>query len=60
MPTEETPQKTDMQTVIATLSEDERLRRDIYRPDKEKFLLFTQMLRRNVMFKNAKITHKPL
>jgi hypothetical protein len=36
----------------------ERLRRDIYRPDTEKFKLFTQMLRANALFKKAKITHK--
>jgi hypothetical protein len=39
-------------------SETERLRRDIYRPDVEKFRLFTQMLRANALFKKAKITHK--
>lgn len=36
----------------------ERLKRDINRSDKEKFLLFAQMLRRGVMLKQAKITHK--
>ncbi len=36
----------------------ERLKRDIYRSDKEKFLLFTQMLRRGIMLKQAKVTHK--
>jgi hypothetical protein len=39
-------------------SEIERLRRDIYRPDMEKFMLFTQMLRVNALYKKAKITHK--
>jgi hypothetical protein len=36
----------------------ERLRRDIYRPDMDKFRLFTQMLRVNTLFKKAKVTHK--
>jgi hypothetical protein len=36
----------------------ERLRRDIYRPDIEKFQLFTQMLRANALFEKAKVTHK--
>lgn len=40
------------------LSEEERLRQDIYRPDLEKLHLFTQMLRINALFKNARITHK--
>lgn len=39
-------------------TEEERLRDDIFRPDMEKFLLFTRMLKRNAMFKKAKITHK--
>jgi hypothetical protein len=39
-------------------TEEERLREDIYRSDMEKLHLFTRMLRRNAMFKNAKITHK--
>ncbi len=39
-------------------SPDEKLLEDIYRPDMEKFLLFTSMLRRNKMFNKATITHK--
>ncbi len=38
--------------------ETERLRRDIFRPDMEKFMMFTQMLRTNAMLNRAKITHK--
>jgi hypothetical protein len=34
-------------------SEDERLLRDIFRSDLEKLQLFTKMIRRNRMFKNA-------
>jgi hypothetical protein len=39
-------------------TDEERLRENIYRSDMEKFRLFTRMLRRNAMFKRAKITHK--
>lgn len=42
----------------ATNPEDERLLRDIYRPDIEKFHLFTRMLRREQLFKKARVTHK--
>lgn len=40
------------------MSEVDRLRRDIYRPDKEKLKLFVQMLQTNALFKKVKITHK--
>ena len=40
------------------LTEEQRLRRDIYRPDAEKLHLFTQMLRLNKLFNKARITHK--
>lgn len=43
---------------LSTIDEQERLRRDIYRPDIEKLHLFTQMLRVNALFKKAKVTHK--
>ncbi|MBV4358079.1 hypothetical protein [Pinibacter aurantiacus] len=39
-------------------TDEERLREDICRSDMEKFLLFSRMLKRNVMIKRAKITHK--
>jgi len=39
-------------------AERERLKRDIYRPDMEKLQLFTQMLRRNALFRKAKVSHK--
>ena len=35
-----------------------RLKRDVNRSDKEKFLLFTTMLRRNALYKRAKISNK--
>ena len=38
-------------------SEMEKLREDVFRSDKEKFLLFTKMLRRNATLKKAVITH---
>ena len=40
------------------ITEEERLRNDIYRPDLEKLHLFTQMLRLNNLFTKARITHK--
>lgn len=40
--------------------EAEMRRRAILMTDMEKFLMFTKMLRRGIMFKNAIITHKPL
>ena len=43
---------------ISAEQEIERLRRDIYRPDMEKFFLFTKMLRTNALYNRAKITHK--
>lgn len=43
---------------LSAIDEQEKLRRDIYRPDIEKLHLFTQMLRVNALFKKAKITHK--
>lgn len=36
----------------------ERLRQNIYRSDMEKLSLFTKMLRRNALYKKAKVTHK--
>ena len=39
-------------------SEEERLRKDVFRSDIEKFRLFTRMLRNNAVLKRAKITHK--
>ena len=38
-------------------SDIDKLKEDIYRSDKEKFLLFTKMLRRNALLKKAVITH---
>jgi hypothetical protein len=46
------------QIVIINESEEDRLLRKINRPDMEKFLSFTKMLRKNRMLKLAKITHK--
>jgi hypothetical protein len=46
------------QILIINESEEERLLRKINRPDMEKFLSFTKMLRKNRMLKLAKITHK--
>ena len=46
------------QIVVINESEDERLLRKINRPDMEKFLSFTKMLRTNSMYKLAKVIHK--
>jgi hypothetical protein len=43
---------------ILRLTETERLKRDIYRPDMEKLQLFTKMLRTNALLKRAVIRHK--
>jgi hypothetical protein len=50
-------EKEPIETPI-TEAEIERLKRDIYRPDMEKFRMFTQMLRRNAVLKKAVIRHK--
>lgn len=39
-------------------TEEQRLRRNIFRSDMEKFQLFTKMLRANALYKRVKITHK--
>ncbi|WP_295653725.1 hypothetical protein [uncultured Mucilaginibacter sp.] len=60
MPTTKTDViKAERDLTFANLSEDDRLRRDIYRSDKEKFLLLVQMFRNNALYKRAKVTHKP-
>lgn len=43
---------------LTLTNEYERLKRDVYRPDMEKFRLFTQMLRTNKKLKQAVIHHK--
>jgi len=43
---------------LSNLSETERLKRDMYRPDIEKLKLFTKMLRTNALLKKAIISHK--
>jgi len=39
-------------------SEIEKLKENVFRSDKEKFILFTKMLKRSSMLKKAIITHK--
>jgi hypothetical protein len=51
-------QESQKQATISVRIEEERLREDIYRPDMEKFRLFTKMLRTNALYKRAKISHK--
>jgi hypothetical protein len=50
--------KQQTNSTIFAETEADRLRRDMFRPDMEKFKLFTQMLRNNAIYKRAKITHK--
>jgi hypothetical protein len=52
------PEHTNNQTSVVIETETDRLRRDVYRSDMEKFLLFTQMLRTNKMYSRIKVTHK--
>lgn len=43
---------------VTVLTDDERMRLDMYRPDREKLRLFTNMIKANKLFKRAKVTHK--
>ena len=45
-------------SVLTTETETERLKRDIYRSDMEKFRLFTNMIRTNAVYSRIKVTHK--
>jgi len=47
-----------IRAIAINMSEEDRLRKDIYRSDMEKLQLFTKMLRRNALLKNVVITHK--
>jgi hypothetical protein len=59
MPTErEHTQPAEPSANLRTMSEEERLRQDIYRPDRDKLRLFTQMLKMNSLFSKAKVVHK--
>ena len=42
---------------FVSISEEEKLKQDIFRPDIEKLQLFTRMLRRNASLDKAIITH---
>lgn len=50
--------KESSETYIVNVSDDERLRRDVFRSDMDKLKLFTKMLRTNSVLKKAIITHK--
>ncbi len=56
MPDKNNPDNKTTQAII--LTEKERLRQNIYRPDIEKLRLFTKMLRTNALYKKAIVTHK--
>lgn len=49
---------TPVNNFIVKETEEERLRRNIFRSDMEKFRLFTKMLRTSALYKKATITHK--
>lgn len=55
---EQQKEKEKPQLQIVVESELDRLKRDVYRSDKEKFELFCLMLKRSAMYKRAVITHK--
>lgn len=46
------------ETYITNVSDNERLRRDVFRSDMDKLKLFTKMLRTNSVLNKAVITHK--
>lgn len=50
--------KESSEAYLINISDDERLRRDIFRSDMDKLRLFTKMLRRNNLFNKALVTHK--
>jgi len=50
--------KESSETYITNLSDNERLRRDVFRSDMDKLKLFTKMLRTNNVLNKAIITHK--
>ncbi len=47
-----------LEVCITKLSDDERLRRDVFRSDMDKLKLFTKMLRTNSMLNKAVVIHK--
>ena len=51
-------QKIFSDTYITNVSDNERLRRDVFRSDMDKLKLFTKMLRTNNSLNKAVITHK--
>ncbi|HMR84359.1 MAG TPA: hypothetical protein PKE30_14550 [Niabella sp.] len=58
--TEETPQvMNEPEEFYFQKAEDDLLRAALKRSDKERFLVMTTLMKRSIMFKNAKITYKP-
>jgi hypothetical protein len=51
---------TEPSTIYSTtkMSDEDRLRRDVYRSDMDKLKMFTKMLRTNRILNKAEITHK--
>jgi hypothetical protein len=50
--------KESSESYIRNVSDNERLRRDVFRSDMDKLKLFTKMLRTNNILNKAVITHK--
>jgi hypothetical protein len=50
--------KASSETYITNVSDQKRLRRDVFRSDMDKIKLFTKMLRTNNVLNKAVITHK--
>ena len=50
--------KESSEIYMTNLSDEERLRRDVFRSDIDKLKLFTKMLRTNNVLHKAVITHK--
>ncbi len=58
VPTNNTVAEQQVKYGFIELSETEKLKEDIFRPDEEKLHLFTQMLKRNLLLNKASVTHK--
>jgi hypothetical protein len=50
--------KESSESYITNVSDNERLRRDVFRSDMDKLKLFTKMLRTNNVLNKAVVTHK--
>lgn|GEM_PF-3599172 len=58
MSASETSLNENLKDVTITHEEKKRIQRNLGMSDKEKFLSFSKMLRKEIMLRQAKITHK--